>query len=709
MSSPDEALMTRAPTRLCLALALLTFASGCQDVPVGTMDPLGCSDFDGDGVGQAHESDERDLDGDGLADARDDDADGDGVLDQEEAGDTDCATPPMDSDGDGLADLFDLDSNGDGTPDAEADGDADGDGHIDRIDPDVDGDGLANAIEAGADTDGDATPDVRDLDSDDDTVLDRDEGGLDGDGDGTPNFRDTDADGDGTSDRVEAGDADPASPPRHCAVEIDSASGEPAPDGIPDFLDVDADGDAVTDTEEAVYGTSVCGVDGDGDDVTDLYEVAYSRVVCPAGGASPPCGCGADPDCQPPPDSIFVILPYLGPPVSVDVSTSTRVSRADLFFLIDTTASMREELRGLQRTLTDSAGFLAGVATLLPDTWIGVATFADFPFLGYGHGSAPWYDRPFVLGSRVRPPVEIAEVSTAVNAAQIGSGGDWPESGVFALHQLVTGHGGLYSADGISFEVPDHAAACESGLGAPCFRADALPVIVTITDACQHMGPASDRCGSSYAFDTIAPTAPLPDYTTLIDELRAVGARSLGLNAGTPCGPNPDEVIAGDNACHFLRSLARDTGSVVNGEPLVFDSQEIGPEVLSGLALLIAGARMDVDAVVRADPHPTLTVDPRDFVSWSGPACEGPDPAPACIVPPAGSTVSDAAEIITDSEFIGVLPGSETTFRVVLENDVFEGGGRAEVFVLYLETRADRRRRLSLRPIYVIIPPASVI
>ena len=114
----------------------------------------------------------------------DNDADGDGLTDDEEAilGSNANAA---DSDGDGLSDFAEA-----GPPI-----DTDGDGIIDALDTDDDNDGIPTADELPSgeptDSDQDGTPDHQDVDSDDDGVRDGDEGSGDVDCDGIPDRIDT--------------------------------------------------------------------------------------------------------------------------------------------------------------------------------------------------------------------------------------------------------------------------------------------------------------------------------------------------------------------------------------------------------------------------------------------------------------------------------------------------------------------------------------
>lgn len=209
-------------------------------------------DTDRDGIANAEDNcplvanaAQDDEDEDGVGDSCAVDFDGDGILDDGDdsgtAGDTPCNggreacddncpevynVRQADTDGDGIGDLCDDDRDGDGTPDLEqaidwdGDGistadegntDSDADGIPDAFDADDDNDHIPTADEAGEDTDGDGIPDDRDGDSDDDGIPDRYEGDRDSDGDGQPDRRDQDDDGDGhpTSEEIAPEHRDP--------------------------------------------------------------------------------------------------------------------------------------------------------------------------------------------------------------------------------------------------------------------------------------------------------------------------------------------------------------------------------------------------------------------------------------------------------------------------------------------------------------------
>ena len=269
----------------------------------------GTSDGDGDGLLDAYEGsgDEGlmvvDTDSDGINDYLDLDSDNDSKSDTLEAGFAAAATN-NDADGDGLLDDYDdvdttgvaFDVNDDqnnGASDlpnndivstAEVDyrevgvDDYDGDGISDLADLDDDNDGILDSaensggIDPSADTDDDGTVNYRDLDFGPDANGDGIVDIFDTDGDGVPNHFDLDGDNDGIYDAVEAGhdqahtngaltaavgqDGIPnsvqaAGQANSGTVNYTVSDSETVADGIPDYLDLDSDGDGLPDNVEA--------------------------------------------------------------------------------------------------------------------------------------------------------------------------------------------------------------------------------------------------------------------------------------------------------------------------------------------------------------------------------------------------------------------------------------------------------------------------
>ena len=174
----------------------------------------------------------RDTDGDGLPDYIDLDSDNDAVPDLYEAGGSH------------------FDTNGDGRADGK---DSDGDGQLDVFDP-----SQGNTPLVPKDADKDGVPDVLDLDADNDGLPDIAEDAIgiaDPDGDGmigTAPFKDSDGDGLGDAADVDSGGK--------LGLRLDSDF-----NGSSDGQSVDRDGDGITDLEESVGKTQAQALDPDGD------------------------------------------------------------------------------------------------------------------------------------------------------------------------------------------------------------------------------------------------------------------------------------------------------------------------------------------------------------------------------------------------------------------------------------------------------------
>ena len=157
--------------------------------------------------------------------------------------------------------------------------DTDGDGTPDYLDDDDDGDGVLDSEDAfpkdsseTVDTDGDGTGNNSDNDDDNDGVSDDSDAfpldpseTVDSDGDGVGNNVDTDDDGDGVSDTFDKFLLDSSE-----SVDTDA-------DGIGNNADSDDDNDSLSDDDEATYGTNPLLSDSDFDGLPDLWELQNER------------------------------------------------------------------------------------------------------------------------------------------------------------------------------------------------------------------------------------------------------------------------------------------------------------------------------------------------------------------------------------------------------------------------------------------------
>ncbi|MCA9610360.1 MAG: hypothetical protein KC619_32415, partial [Myxococcales bacterium] len=599
-------LFDRLGWRGVAAFAVLALAmAGCdpgsappprRDGGAGSDDGGGPSgaDTDGDGILDQWEDASTlvDTDGDGTPDYQDLDSDGDGIPDSVE-GNPLSSGMPVDSDSDGVPDFRDLDSDGNGIEDAaEPEGDLDTDATLDFADIDDDGDNISDVDEIGGDpaapidTDGDGTPDYRDPDSDGDTIGDVHESIIDTDMDGILDRHDLDSDEDGWTDAEEAGDTDLATPP----VDTDG-------DRIPDYRDTDSDGDGLSDRRERELGTARDNADTDGDGVSDLVEIA----ACPEGDTT--CAMDAtDPTSSPRARGDFVFAePYMMAPMpprdTLDFATDIRV--ADVYFMMDTTGSMGASVASLRTSLS---AFIPRVRMEIPDVWIGIGDFKDYPVGGYGSGS------DFAYRNHQNVTADEATAIAGLAGYNTSGGADGAESHVPALWAMATGMG-LPGTSGTP--APP---ACPAGhWGYPCFRAGAVPIVVLISDIYMHNGPGG---ANAYNDGTIGGHAPTFDETVAV--LTANNIRVIGIGQGS-------------GGIAHMNAMATATGAVDGtGAPLtsVWSGGAIGDTVLTQIRTLANTSRFDISVEYVDDPADTVD-------TWAAfvdhiEANEAGDPARGC-------------------------------------------------------------------------------
>ena len=411
---------------------------------------------------------------------------------------------------------------------------------------DSDHDSVPDAVEIGPDpahpldSDHDGTPDYLDTDSDNDTISDLDESlpvgppWPDTDGDGTVDRLDLDSDNDTLLDSREAGDTNLGTYP------VDSDM-----DGIPDFRDPDSDNDGLSDTAEVAAGTDPTKADTDMDGVPDLVEVQG----CPAGEVD--CAHDAtNASSSPLTHGNFVfVMPYNSaptPPVeTLDFQTS--IQKADIYFLMDNTGSMSGTVSALQAGLV--ATVIPTARTMIPDAWFGVGGFDDYPIQDtgggtYAHGTPNVrtdsdgivHDSPFFQYATMTDPAAaggMTALQNAVNVYGVNDGFDGPESGLAALYALATGNtlSGYARFPGTS---PPTCTAGRSGVA--CFRNDAVPIVVMMTDVDQHNSPTC-TADSSCMYGSEIPGGA-PTWANTISALMMRNIRVVGIDTSGSNGPH---------------------------------------------------------------------------------------------------------------------------------------------------------------------------
>lgn len=557
-------------------------------------------DTDGDTILDIHEGDQ-DADGDGQPNHLDLDSDGDGVADRLEAGDEDTETLPFDSDNDGTADFLDLDSDNNCVPD-QVEGpagevllDTDGDGAPDLRDGDDDDDGLSDLdeglpLDCGEyDYDGDGQPDRIDSDSDSDGIDDRYEGGqygesVDTDGDGSPDFRDLDSDADGLPDGEESGEAG-------AALDTDG-------DGVYDHEDTDSDGDGLDDGWETnVYLTDPRNPDTDGDGIPDGGEVYV--------GTDP-----TDPESMP--RGLYIeTTPRTAQELEYEVALT--IQKADVAFLLDTTATMMDEAAALAGSFNE---ITTRLALSIPDMAFGFAQYEDYWMTSTGTSTTGAL--PYRMQQQITTSTSL--MTTALGTVEHHAGGvgrDYPESGFEGLYQLMTGIGYDTDCDTVYNSEKDvrpfHATVTDpfgalggqhydpgvpgtGQLGGIGFRDKALPIIIYATD--DAIKDADFR--ELYEFPNGCPgEAGMSNVAMAAASLGAymIGICSPGLN---DCKPAMEDLAVATN------SLGDADGDGSNDDPMVFEwntSTDVTTDLIAGsIETLVEGIQFDELTLELDDP-----------------------------------------------------------------------------------------------------------
>jgi hypothetical protein len=230
------------------------------------------------------------------------------------------------------------------------------------------------------------------------------------------------------------------------------------------------------------------------------------------------------------PDQAWQPVPRDGAPAKIDV-----------VFAFDTTGSMGGEISNLKASL--SAGVIPGIRAVLPDVAFGLVDFRDF--------GDSWVVR---LAQRVQTVATAPGTNAqlvAVNSLAANGGGDAPEAGWEAMYSIaggpaisVTGYNSVFAMGGTPPAGESHGT-----IGGVGFRANALPIVIAITDAEWHDAP-----GSGGLNEYPAAQAGVPSRAQAIGRLNAIGARVISVVSS---GGEGDPRAQG-------RLLAQATGALVS-------------------------------------------------------------------------------------------------------------------------------------------------
>jgi len=443
-----------------------------------------------------------------------------------------------------------------------------------------------------------------------------------------------------------------------------------------------------------------------------------------------------------PTQDFFFILPYVDPtgPATKPLGFGTVIPSLDVFFLMDTTGSMFEEISNLQSALTGTV--VPGIQAAVPNSQFGAGAFEDFPILPYGslHGSdcgrggLSTPDQPLHMFQGITS--NIAAVQTAVGQMRtatgpIGCGQDWPEGGIEGLYQAATG-------DGLVGPSPTSVPANHTGVGGVAFRPETMPVIVQITDAMSHAPGENLVCpetgeSTGYAGAVAAVAHTRAQTKTALANIcaRVVGIASIQSALSPQCSGQAD-----------LEDFARATGAKVppsawdvpsrpagcspgqcctdyNGTgrapdadglcPVVFKSDNngtgLGGHIVTGIQMLTRFATFDVTSErqgVTTDvdgnplPAPFTTA---DFIKAVTPTGFTLPPAPPVVPNPTFDATT----------FQGVTPGTALAFDVNAFNDFVQQTAQPQIFRAVIRVLAGGCTPLDQREVLILVPPAPII
>lgn len=449
----------------------------------------------------------------------------------------------------------------------------------------------------------------------------------------------------------------------------------------------------------------------------------------------------------------FFILPNDGvdpvkpeeEPKNKPLRFSTDVKALDVFFGMDTTLSMGEEIKNLQDAL--GGQIIQGIQDQIPNTQFGVGAIEDFPVEGVGE-DMPYGEEDCDSNDEADQPLDLLQkitgdapaVQTAVNALAnskgkpIGCGYDLPESIIEGIYQIATGEG--LTGPGAT-DVPAEPVGFRETLGA-------MPVIVPMTDAQSH-APGDADCGD---WEQVSYKTPVEEVAHTRDEMydalddicaRVVTIASVPVDDdGNEVNPNDTCGPVVDGAAHATASGAlvppsiwgpaadrpegcpedqcctgiAGRGVAPNGDgqcPLVFRvsmlGEGLGDSIVTGLNMLTLYAPFDVNVELTGEPNSLDGVPlpdgktSADFIKAivtdgfeDKPLPELPDPTPNA----------------TNDGFLGVTPGTTVKFLITGHNDFLVQTDLPQIFKAKIKVSAGHCIDLDELTVQILVPPLPI-
>ncbi|MBW2261154.1 MAG: hypothetical protein JRG91_04205 [Deltaproteobacteria bacterium] len=382
-----------------------------------------------------------------------------------------------------------------------------------------------------------------------------------------------------------------------------------------------------------------------------------------ASEGEPPCGYDVPTRCH-------AALEYMADPCPqpVTLAFSANLKRADVYFSLDSSLSMAGEIMNLRTSLRDVV--VPGVRAEIPDVWFGIGRFEDC--MECAHNMV-----------MIEPVTnDIARIEAALHAMSDLCGGNEPYTQ--NLYAIATGDVAPFAEWG-GVEPASWTCTPPGAIGWPCFRTDAIPIIV--------------QTGDESFIEALGSCSPAIDHAQTISALNSISAKYIGVNSGESALAGRDDMVI----------IAEGTGSVAaSGNPLVFDiprdGSGLGSQVVEAIAVLSRNVPVDITAVPRDDPSDDI--DALTLIDHVEPDSDGgialpEDHARIC---PGGLPVTDADDDTILDTFSSVL-GSAVCFDVHLRrNETIPALSSHQEFRFLIDVIADGVTVLDTREVVLCVP-----
>jgi hypothetical protein len=337
--------------------------------------------------------------------------------------------------------------------------------------------------------------------------------------------------------------------------------------------------------------------------------------------------------------------------------------------MADEQSSIRNNMQAVISNLTCPPLGTGTPGQCVKDIWSGVGTFT------YAERN------PFKHRMDIQP--NAAAIATAVPSADAGSCDPCEETGLLAAFSAVSGRGpsatgcfGVMSYSDRSDCTGSPAGA--KGVGYPCFRPDALPVILLATDE-----PPSTQFSC-------------PGFSATAQAASAIGAKIIGIRGASGSSGEAAQVEVD------LNNLALATGTVdMNGAPLVFPGANSGAAggIENGVRALSNSIPLDISGVPVDDGSDSVDavasfIDHLITLQLDSPECT------------AGLTDQDSNGDGHPDVFVNVIAGTPVCWKLVPKvNSSVPGSKEPQLYRASIQVYGERVTLLDQRNVFFVVPP----